>query len=105
MRFNYFTDEAVNGKGWFIDEVAVDGFADGFESGAPDWDLGGPALAADGDSLIVENSFKKASACNKRFVTCDRMDMDVYLTGPTVEGIETLAEFIFDRRRKAAPSC
>jgi hypothetical protein len=41
VRFNYFTDEAVNGKGWFIDEVAVNGFADGFESGAPDWDLGG----------------------------------------------------------------
>ena len=41
VRFNYFTDEAVNGQGWFIDDVQVDGFADGFESGSGNWTLGG----------------------------------------------------------------
>ena len=41
IRFNYYTDEAVNGQGWFIDDVAVNGFSDGFEAGAGDWDLGG----------------------------------------------------------------
>jgi hypothetical protein len=41
VRFNYYTDEAVNGQGWFIDDVAVDGFADGFESGSSSWSLGG----------------------------------------------------------------
>lgn len=41
VRFNYFTDEAVNGQGWFIDDVSVDGFADGFESGGGNWSLGG----------------------------------------------------------------
>jgi hypothetical protein len=41
VRFAYYTDEAVNGKGWFIDDVAVNGFSDGFESGAGSWDLGG----------------------------------------------------------------
>ncbi len=41
IRFNYYTDEAVNGQGWFIDDVAVNGFSDGFEFGAADWDLGG----------------------------------------------------------------
>jgi hypothetical protein len=41
VRFNYYTDEAVNGRGWFIDDVRVDGFADGFESGSGSWSLGG----------------------------------------------------------------
>ncbi len=41
VRFNYYTDEAVNGQGWFIDDVAVDGFADGFEAGDGNWTLGG----------------------------------------------------------------
>ncbi len=41
VRFNYYTDEAVNGKGWFIDDVAVNGFSDGFESGTTNWDLNG----------------------------------------------------------------
>lgn len=41
VRFSYYTDEAVNGQGWFIDDVSVDGFTDGFEGGAADWDLGG----------------------------------------------------------------
>jgi hypothetical protein len=41
VRFSYYTDEAVNGQGWFIDDVSVDGFSDGFESGSGSWDLGG----------------------------------------------------------------
>jgi hypothetical protein len=41
VRFSYYTDEAVNGQGWFIDDVAVDGFSDGFEDGSANWDLGG----------------------------------------------------------------
>jgi len=44
VRFNYFTDEAVNGQGWFIDDVHVDGFADGFEAGSANWSLGGWAV-------------------------------------------------------------
>jgi hypothetical protein len=34
VRFSYYTDEAVNGQGWFIDDVAVNGFSDDFEAGA-----------------------------------------------------------------------
>jgi len=41
VRFNYYTDEATNGQGWFIDDVSVDGFSDGFEAGAGNWNLGG----------------------------------------------------------------
>ena len=41
VRFAYFTDEAVNGKGWFIDDVQVNGFSDGFETGVGNWTLGG----------------------------------------------------------------
>jgi len=41
IRFNYYTDEATVGQGWFVDEVAVDGFSDGFEDGADNWNLGG----------------------------------------------------------------
>lgn len=41
IRFSYYTDEAVNGQGWFIDDVSVNGFSDGFEAGAGSWDLGG----------------------------------------------------------------
>lgn len=41
VRFSYYTDEAVNGQGWFIDDVNVDGFSDGFEGGSGNWDLGG----------------------------------------------------------------
>ncbi len=41
VRFSYYTDEAVNGQGWFIDDVSVNGFSDGFEFGAGNWDLGG----------------------------------------------------------------
>ena len=41
VRFSYFTDEAVNGKGWFIDDVQVNGFSDGFEAGAGNWTLDG----------------------------------------------------------------
>jgi hypothetical protein len=41
VRFSYYTDPAVNGQGWFIDDVSVDGFSDGFESGAGNWNLGG----------------------------------------------------------------
>jgi hypothetical protein len=41
VRFSYYTDEATNGAGWFIDDVAVNGFSDGFESGSANWDLGG----------------------------------------------------------------
>ena len=41
VRFNYYTDEAVNGKGWFIDDLHVDGVAEGFEAGSAGWDLGG----------------------------------------------------------------
>jgi len=44
VRLSYFTDEAVNGKGWFIDDVAVNGFSDGFESGSGNWALGGWTL-------------------------------------------------------------
>ena len=41
VRFSYYTDEAVNGQGWFIDDVTVNGFSDGFESGDGNWNLGG----------------------------------------------------------------
>lgn len=41
VRFSYYTDEAVNGQGWFIDDVAVNGFSDGFEAGGGNWTLGG----------------------------------------------------------------
>jgi len=41
VRFSYYTDEAVNGQGWFIDEVTVNGFSDGFEAGTGNWELGG----------------------------------------------------------------
>jgi hypothetical protein len=41
VRFNYYTDEAVNGRGWFIDDVQATGFADGFETGSGNWSLGG----------------------------------------------------------------
>jgi hypothetical protein len=41
VRVSYYTDEAANGQGWFIDDVVVDGFSDGFEGGAGNWDLGG----------------------------------------------------------------
>jgi hypothetical protein len=42
VRFSYYTDEAVNGQGWFIDDVTVNGFSDGFESGTgANWNLGG----------------------------------------------------------------
>jgi len=37
VRFSYYTDEAYNGQGWFIDAVSVDGFSDGFEAGTDDW--------------------------------------------------------------------
>lgn len=41
IRFSYYTDEAVNGQGWFIDDVSVNGFGDGFESGdGAGWNLG-----------------------------------------------------------------
>ena len=41
LRFAYYTDEATLGKGWFIDDVAVNGFSDGFESGTDNWSLRG----------------------------------------------------------------
>lgn len=41
VRFSYYTDEATVGQGWFIDDVAVNGFSDGFEAGYADWTLGG----------------------------------------------------------------
>jgi hypothetical protein len=41
VRFSYYTDESMNGAGWFIDDVSVDGFSDGFEAGTGDWNLGG----------------------------------------------------------------
>jgi Immune inhibitor A-like, MAM domain len=41
VRFAYYTDEATNGQGWFVDDVAINGFSDGFESGAGNWSLGG----------------------------------------------------------------
>jgi len=41
VRFSYYTDEAMNGAGWFIDDVSVNGFSDGFEAGTVSWDLGG----------------------------------------------------------------
>lgn len=41
VRFSYYTDEAVNGQGWFIDDVAINGFSDDFESGDGSWNLGG----------------------------------------------------------------
>ena len=44
VRIAYFTDEAVNGQGWFVDDVAVNGFSDGFEAGSGSWGLGGWTL-------------------------------------------------------------
>lgn len=41
VRFSYYTDEAVNGQGWFVDDVSVNGFSDGFEGGAGNWATGG----------------------------------------------------------------
>lgn len=41
VRFSYYTDEAVNGQGWFIDDVNVNGFTDDFEVGYSNWTLGG----------------------------------------------------------------
>lgn len=41
VRLSYYTDEAVNGQGWFIDDVIVDSFADDFEAGTGNWSLGG----------------------------------------------------------------
>ncbi len=41
LRFAYYTDEATLGQGWFIDDVSVDGFSDGFELNADNWVLGG----------------------------------------------------------------
>jgi hypothetical protein len=41
VRFSYYTDEATNGQGWFIDDVSVDGINDGFEGGTGAWTLGG----------------------------------------------------------------
>ncbi len=41
VRFSYYTDEAVNGQGWFIDDLSIDGFSDGFESDNPAWDYDG----------------------------------------------------------------
>ena len=41
VRFSYYTDESTLGQGWFIDDVAVNGFSDGFEAGYADWTLGG----------------------------------------------------------------
>jgi len=39
IRFNYYTDEAVNGQGWFIDDVSVNGFSDDFEGGTAAWSI------------------------------------------------------------------
>ena len=41
VRLSYYTDDAYNDPGWFIDDVQVNGFSDGFESGTGNWDLGG----------------------------------------------------------------
>lgn len=41
VRFSYYTDEFFEGRGWYLDDVAVNGFADGFESGPGNWSLGG----------------------------------------------------------------
>jgi hypothetical protein len=41
LRFSYYTDESTLGAGWFIDDVAANGFTDGFEAGAGNWDIDG----------------------------------------------------------------
>lgn len=41
VRFSYYTDEATNGQGWFIDDVSVGGATYDFETGAAGWNLGG----------------------------------------------------------------
>jgi hypothetical protein len=51
VRFSYYTDEAVSGKGWFLDDVSVDTtggllpagavMTDGFETDAQGWVLDG----------------------------------------------------------------
>jgi Immune inhibitor A peptidase M6 len=41
VRFSYYTDEATNGQGWFIDDITVNGFSEDFETGFDGWDLGG----------------------------------------------------------------
>ena len=41
VRFAYYTDEAVNGQGWFIDDLSVNGFSEDFETGTDGWSLGG----------------------------------------------------------------
>jgi len=62
VRFAYYTDEAVNGKGWFIDQLAVNGFTEGFETGAPAWDLGGWLLTTG----LFENDWVLGYANPKR---------------------------------------
>jgi immune inhibitor A len=41
VRFAYYTDEATNGQGWFIDDVSVNGFSEDFETGTDGWNLSG----------------------------------------------------------------
>ncbi len=41
VRFNYYTDEFVEERGWFIDQVEVDGVSESFEGGAPGWEIDG----------------------------------------------------------------
>lgn len=41
VRFAYYTDESMNGQGWFIDDVSVNGFSDDFDSDYDGWTLGG----------------------------------------------------------------
>jgi hypothetical protein len=41
VRFSYYTDEAVNGQGWFIDDLTVNGVSEDFETGTDGWTLGG----------------------------------------------------------------
>ena len=41
LRFRYQTDEAVQGAGWTIDDIAVAGFFDDVEAGNQDWSANG----------------------------------------------------------------
>ncbi len=100
VRFSYYTDEAVNGKGWFIDDVSVDGFSDGFEAGTASWDLGGWSWSTglfinDWIAAFVDPVYDRGKL--------DHLDYG-YLDGAVVDGVEVISGVVDTSRlnRRAA---
>ena len=63
VRFNYYTDEFVEERGWFIDQVEVDGVSEGFEGGTPGWDIDGWTITTglfDNDWVLAYVNPKKS---------------------------------------------